>query len=67
MFSAITASAIGCFRLPFRTRVLTQEITFKMPPQDLSVDLSRMPALPKSGFLMKEVRPWREMSPPSPT
>lgn len=48
-------------------RVLTQEITFKVPPQDLSVDFSRMPALPKSGFLMKEVRPWREMSPPSPT
>ncbi|NKE46098.1 cytochrome P450 [Roseomonas frigidaquae] len=34
-------------------RVLALELHYQVPPQDLSVDLSRMPALPRSGFLVR--------------
>jgi fatty-acid peroxygenase len=34
-------------------RVLVREIDYDVPPQDLSVDLSEMPALPKSGFVIR--------------
>jgi fatty-acid peroxygenase len=30
---------------------------YEVPIQDLSVDLSRIPALPKSGFVMTGIRP----------
>ncbi|HZD91297.1 MAG TPA: cytochrome P450 [Pseudolabrys sp.] len=33
-------------------RVLTREIDYDVPGQDLSVDLSQLPALPKSGFVI---------------
>jgi len=32
-------------------------MTYPVPLQDLSVDLSVIPALPKSGFVLTEVRP----------
>jgi len=32
-------------------------MTYTVPLQDLSVDLSVIPALPKSGFVLTEVRP----------
>lgn len=38
------------------SRLLAQEMRYDVPPQDLSVDLSRMPAEPASGFVMKTVR-----------
>ena len=34
-------------------KVLVREIDYDVPEQDMSVDLSRLPALPKSGFLIK--------------
>jgi fatty-acid peroxygenase len=37
-------------------RLLTQEITYQVPDQDLSVDLRRVPALPASGFLLHDLR-----------
>jgi fatty-acid peroxygenase len=36
-------------------RLLTRSITYEVPPQDLSMDLSRMPTLPKSGFRMTHI------------
>lgn len=38
-------------------RLLTQDMRYDVPAQDLSVDLSRIPALPPSGFVMENVRP----------
>jgi fatty-acid peroxygenase len=38
-------------------RLLTRETRYDVPPQDLSVDLSWFPALPRSGFVMESVRP----------
>lgn len=35
---------------------LTSGISYEVPPQDLRVDHSRMPALPNSGFLIQRVR-----------
>jgi fatty-acid peroxygenase len=35
---------------------LTRCATYRVPAQDLSIDLRRMPAQPKSGFVMREVR-----------
>jgi fatty-acid peroxygenase len=40
-------------------RMLTQRMTYDVPPQDLSVDLTHIPALPKSGFVMSNVKPAR--------
>lgn len=37
-------------------RLLTRGMTYELPRQDLSVDLSRMPARPQSGFIMHNVR-----------
>jgi len=37
-------------------RFLTTSIQFDVPPQDLRVDLSRMPAIPNSRFVMKNLR-----------
>ena len=37
-------------------RLLTRGMTYELPKQDLSVDLSRMPARPQSGFIMNNVR-----------
>ena len=37
-------------------RMLTQEIAYQVPSQDASVSLSRMPAVPKSGFVIRDVR-----------
>lgn len=39
------------------TRLLTTSMTYEVPPQDLQVDLSRMPARPASGFVIRRVRP----------
>ncbi|MBQ1027899.1 cytochrome P450 [Micromonospora sp. C95] len=36
--------------------LLTEDIRYDVPPQDLAVDLSRMPALPASGFVVTAVR-----------
>ncbi|RAK56567.1 cytochrome P450 [Phenylobacterium deserti] len=38
-------------------RQLVSGMTYDVPPQDLSVDLGRMPALPASRFLMTGIRP----------
>lgn len=38
-------------------RRLAGRLSYQVPPQDLSVDLARMPALPASGFVMADVRP----------
>jgi fatty-acid peroxygenase len=35
---------------------LARRLRYDVPPQDLSVDLTRMPTLPRSGFLMRNVR-----------
>ncbi len=37
-------------------RVIVREMTYKVPPQELKIDLARIPALPRSGFLMPNVR-----------
>ena len=36
--------------------LLSSAMTYTVPPQDLHIDLTRMPTLPKSGFLMRDVR-----------
>lgn len=36
-------------------RILTQEISYEVPAQDLSINLSQIPALPKSGFMMSNI------------
>lgn len=37
-------------------RLLTRSMTYRVPPQDLSVNLSRMPGRPRSGFVIADVR-----------
>ncbi|KAA2237975.1 cytochrome P450 [Salinarimonas soli] len=37
-------------------RGLTREMTYDVPDQDLGIDLGRMPALPNSRFVMRNVR-----------
>jgi len=37
-------------------RLLAADIAYEVPPQDLSVDLERMPTLPASGFVMEALR-----------
>lgn len=37
-------------------RLLTGAMTWDVPPQDLAIDLSRMPARPASGFVVANVR-----------
>jgi fatty-acid peroxygenase len=37
-------------------RFLTREVDYRVPDQDLSADLRRMPALPASGFVVSDVR-----------
>lgn len=36
-------------------KLLTNSISYHVPPQDLSFDLSRIPSLPKSGLMMTDV------------
>ena len=36
---------------------LVDEIDYAVPSQDLSIDFARLPALPRSGFVLKDVRP----------
>jgi fatty-acid peroxygenase len=38
-------------------RLLAGQIEYRVPPQDLRVDLARVPALPASGFVIDSVRP----------
>jgi fatty-acid peroxygenase len=38
-------------------RLLAAEVSYTVPQQDLEVSLSRMPALPASGFVIEDVRP----------
>jgi hypothetical protein len=34
-------------------RVLARDIDYEVPPQDLTVDHGTMPALPRSGFVVR--------------
>lgn len=36
-------------------RLLTAEMDYEVPPQDLEVDLARVPARPASGFVISRV------------
>ena len=36
-------------------RLLTREMTYRLPQQDLSIDLSRFPAIPRSRILLRDV------------
>ena len=36
-------------------KMLTQAMRYTVPEQDLSIDLSQMPALPQSRFIINEV------------
>jgi fatty-acid peroxygenase len=36
---------------------LVEDITYRVPPQDLSVDLARIPMIPASRFVISDVRP----------
>ncbi|MFC3294079.1 cytochrome P450 [Modicisalibacter luteus] len=38
-------------------RQLTRHMTYSVPPQDLSVDWSRLPIIPESRFIIESVRP----------
>jgi len=38
-------------------RLLTKSMTYDVPPQDLTINLARMPAIPKSRFIISNVRP----------
>lgn len=37
------------------TRLLTDTLSYKVPPQDLTIDLSRIPAIPESRFIIGDV------------
>jgi fatty-acid peroxygenase len=37
-------------------RLLTRALRYRVPEQDLTIDLTRIPALPASGFLISDVR-----------
>ena len=37
-------------------QLLTTAMTYEVPLQDLTIDLTRMPTRPKSGFIMRQVR-----------
>jgi fatty-acid peroxygenase len=37
-------------------RLLTRALSYRLPEQDLTIDLTRIPALPASGFLISDVR-----------
>lgn len=37
-------------------RFLTQAITYDVPPQNLKVSLSRLPTIPKSRFILNNVK-----------
>lgn len=37
-------------------RLLAVEMRYRVPEQDLEIDLTQMPALPESGFVMRDVR-----------
>jgi fatty-acid peroxygenase len=39
------------------TTILTSAMRYEVPPQDLSIDLARMPAIPASRFVIANVRP----------
>lgn len=39
--------------------LLAREVDYDVPPQDLAIDLSRMPALPASGMRLVNLRPAR--------
>jgi fatty-acid peroxygenase len=39
------------------TRLLTTSMRYEVPPQDLRIDLSRMPAIPRSRFVIRNVAP----------
>lgn len=45
-------------------RLLTQGMSYEVPEQDLTLDLSRIPARAKSGFVMRDVRPISHASKP---
>lgn len=47
----ITIELLAC-----AARMLAREMTYEVPAQDLSLDLSSMPALPKSGLVLSNVR-----------
>jgi fatty-acid peroxygenase len=38
------------------SRLLARELRYRVPDQDLRIDLGRMPALPRSRFVMRDVR-----------
>ncbi len=38
-------------------RLLTESMSYEVPKQDLRIDLSRMPAIPRSRFVIGDVRP----------
>jgi fatty-acid peroxygenase len=37
-------------------RFLVMEIDYAVPDRDLALDCSRLPALPRSGFVLRDVR-----------
>ncbi|WP_444815945.1 hypothetical protein [Stutzerimonas frequens] len=37
-------------------RMLTREMAYAVPAQDLRIDLTRMPARPESGMLIRDVK-----------
>jgi fatty-acid peroxygenase len=37
-------------------RFLTEDISYDLPPQDLSLEMTHMPALPRSRFIISNVR-----------
>lgn len=39
----------------YAARTLATDLEYEMPPQDLGIDLSQMPALPRSRFLIEDV------------
>lgn len=38
-------------------RLLTQQTRYIVPPQDFSIGLAELPALPRSGIVVRDVRP----------
>jgi fatty-acid peroxygenase len=47
--------------------LLVNDMRYQVPEQDLSIDMSTMPTLPRSGFILRQVRRMTSAPPPGPT
>jgi fatty-acid peroxygenase len=57
---------ITMHQLTLALHFLTRCVQYEVPPQDLRFDLARMPTRPRSGFVMRALRPTAALLGPTP-